>query len=77
MSVGIAAALFLCLLLKSPAIMGGVHRLPVATLTSVSLGGFPLKTAIVPAVNPTGVWPLWFLSPVPVARVYLTGVVVQ
>lgn len=41
-SAGMAAALFLCLLLKSPAIMGRAHRVPVATLTSVSLGGFPL-----------------------------------
>lgn len=37
--VGMAAALFLCLPLKSPAIMGRAHGVPAATLTSVSLGG--------------------------------------
>lgn len=37
--VGMAAALFLCLPLKSPAIMGWARGVPAATLTSVSLGG--------------------------------------
>lgn len=40
-------------------------------------GRVPVKRPIAPAVNPTGVWPLWSPSPEPVARVYLTGVVVQ
>lgn len=58
-----ADTLFLCMLLKSPAIMGGVHREPVATLTSVSLGGLVLNG------HRPGRQPHWGLAPVvPVSR---------
>ena len=67
-SVGMAAALFRCLPLKSPAIMGRAHRVPAATLTSVSLGGFPLDGR-----RPSR-QPHWGLAPVvPVSRVSGSG----
>lgn len=60
---------------------GGGERVvgcPAATLTSVSLGGFPVKRPSSRPSTPHGVWPL--AAPVSGARelgVYLTGVVVR
>lgn len=77
MSVGMAAGLFLCLLLKKSSNYGASASGAGGHLDVCLPGRVPVRTAIVPAVNAAGVWPLWFLSPESVARVYLTGVAVQ
>lgn len=62
-STGMAAALFLCLPLISPAIMGWAHGVLVATLTSVSLGEFPLERLFSQPLSPLGFGPCGWCFP--------------
>lgn len=72
-----AATLFLCTLFQKSSNYGGSASGARGHLDVCLPGRVTVKQPIVPAVNPTGVWALRFQSPEPVARVYLTGVVVQ